>query len=70
MNWAIVYCFTVSTKMINWSIIGFVTYTILFQFSTRLTEEITSSKYEEYEDYRNSTNMFLPTFGKIKSKIN
>ncbi|MCJ1307249.1 hypothetical protein MMC25_000895 [Agyrium rufum] len=47
----------------NWAIIGPISYMILFQGSTPITETISSHKYPEYKDYQKKVGMFLPGLG-------
>ncbi|RKF65641.1 Uncharacterized protein OnM2_004008 [Erysiphe neolycopersici] len=46
----------------NWSSIGLISYLLLFQGSTNLTEEITTTKYDGYKEYQKSVGRFLPNF--------
>ncbi|KAI8089369.1 uncharacterized protein BX664DRAFT_332860 [Halteromyces radiatus] len=45
---------------INWTIVGPLTLTLLFQGSTWLTERISSEKYPEYKIYQQKVNRFFP----------
>lgn len=44
----------------NWTFVGALSYLLLFQGSTRLTEGITSKKYPEYKTYQQKVGKFLP----------
>ncbi|KAI1931476.1 hypothetical protein LOZ58_000013 [Ophidiomyces ophidiicola] len=52
-------CYTTQTY-VNWSGIGALSYVLLFQGSTILTESITASKYPEYDDYQYLVGKFIP----------
>jgi len=47
----------------NWTAVGAVSYVLLFQGSTWLTELLTSRKYPEYKEYQKRVGRFLPKFG-------
>ena len=47
-------------RLINWSIIGAISLTLLFVGSTLFTESITASKYPEYREYRQTTSAVVP----------
>lgn len=47
--------------MYNWTLIGAMSYLILFQASTWFTELITSSKYPEYKEYQSRVSKFIPS---------
>ncbi|KAH0562608.1 hypothetical protein GP486_002714 [Trichoglossum hirsutum] len=51
---------TVTGTLYNWSIVGALSYVILFQASTWFTESISSGKYPEYAEYQQRVGMFLP----------
>ncbi len=59
--WWTVYLFSVSATgvWINWSIIGTFSLTLLFQASTKLTEDISIGKYCEYVEYQKHTSRFI-----------
>ena len=59
--WITFYFFSVSAtgKLINWSIIGCFLLVILFYFSAKFSEGISSKKYPEYKDYQKNTPMFI-----------
>ena len=59
--WITFYFFSVSAtgKLINWSIIGCVLLVILFYFSAKFSEGISSKKYPQYKDYQKQTPMFI-----------
>lgn len=44
----------------NWTFAGAMSYVLLFQGSTWLTELLTSKKYPEYKDYQKLVGMFVP----------
>jgi steroid 5-alpha reductase family enzyme len=52
-------CATTDT-IYNWTIIGAISYCILFQASTWFTELITSGKYPEYVEYQKVVGKFIP----------
>jgi len=73
--WWAYYLFSVAASGVwfNWSIVGTILLTLLFQGSTNFTEQITISKYPQYviryKDYKSTTSRLIPWFpGKIKSK--
>jgi steroid 5-alpha reductase family enzyme len=53
-------CITSGT-LYNWTGIGFLSYLILFQASTWLTELLSEQKYPEYAQYRRQVGQFIPT---------
>lgn len=61
--WWVFYLFAVgaSGQLLNWTGLGFVVLTLLFQGSTRLTEKLTLAKYPAYRDYQGTTPRLLPT---------
>lgn len=46
--------------MVNWTFIGAMSYLLLFQASTWLTEMISSEKYPEYKIYQQRVGKFVP----------
>lgn len=46
----------------NWSFIGALLLTLLFQGSTIFTEQISSKKYPMYKEYQRTTSMLVPWF--------
>jgi len=64
--WICFYFFGVaaSGKWINFTLIGPLLLVLLFMGSSQLTENISSSKYPEYEAYRKVVPRFLPRPGK------
>lgn len=60
--WCALYLFSVAATgaWLNWSIVGAVLLILLFQGSTRFTEEISASKYPAYEEYRRAVPALLP----------
>ena len=59
--WITFYFFSVSAsgRLVNWSIIGCILLVILFYFSAKFSEGISSKKYPLYKDYQNKTPMFI-----------
>lgn len=66
--WWGVYLFSVASSksftLVNFSIIGAVVLTLLFQGSTNLTESISVSKYPAYAEYQKTTSRLIPWFPK------
>lgn len=62
--WCAFYLFAVAATgaWLNWSAVGAVLLILLFQGSTRFTEEISASKYPAYAAYRRTVPAFLPRF--------
>jgi steroid 5-alpha reductase family enzyme len=62
--WWIVFLFgaTAAGSLWQWTALGALLLTLLFIGSTRLTEEITLSKYPEYAQYQARTSMVVPWF--------
>ena len=60
--WCAFYLFSVAATgaWLNWSVIGAVLLILLFQGSTRFTEEISAAKYPGYEAYRRAVPALLP----------
>lgn len=60
--WICFYLFSISAggSWINWSIIGCILLILLFQGSARFSEEISVSKYPEYNEYQKKVPMFVP----------
>ncbi|KAJ9221872.1 hypothetical protein DTO027B5_4625 [Paecilomyces variotii] len=52
-------CYCTQTY-VNWSGAGALSYLLLFQGSTNLTEEISANKYPEYKDYQDRVGRFIP----------
>ena len=61
-TWVAFYVFSIGAGMgiINWSVIGALLLIVLFQGSSSLAEEISDSKYPEYEKYCGSVPRFTP----------
>ena len=61
-TWVAFYIFSIGAGMglFNWSIIGALLLIVLFQGSSSLAEEISGSKYPEYEKYCQSVPRFFP----------
>ena len=59
--WITFYFFSVSAtgEFLNWSIVGCVLLVILFYFSAKFSEGISSKKYPEYKEYQKNTPMFI-----------
>ena len=59
--WVVFYMFSINASgdFFNWSIIGCVLLVILFYFSAKFSESISSKKYPEYNNYQNNTPMFI-----------
>ena len=59
--WITFYLFSVSAtgEFLNWSVIGCVLLVLLFYFSAKFSEGISSKKYLEYKDYQKNTPMFI-----------
>jgi steroid 5-alpha reductase family enzyme len=51
---------TASGQWLNWTIIGAVLLTLLFQGSTGITEKLSLRKYPEYADYQKVTSRLMP----------
>lgn len=62
--WIFFYFFGVASsgKLINLTLLGPVLLILIFMGSSRLTENISSSKYSEYRLYQNEVPRFLPVF--------
>lgn len=60
--WCACYLFSVAATgaWLNWSVLGAALLILLFQGSTRFTEEITSSRYPGYAAYRRAVPAMLP----------
>lgn len=60
--WASLYLFSIGAGVgvINWSICGALLLVVLFQGSSAIGEEISSSKYPEYKRYQQQVNRFFP----------
>ncbi len=61
-QWWVVYAIgcVAAGQWLNWTLIGPVLLTLLFDGSTRFTEWITRSKYPAYADYQKSTSRLIP----------
>ncbi|KAF2455995.1 hypothetical protein BDY21DRAFT_365199 [Lineolata rhizophorae] len=60
--WILVYqwsCFITDVYW-NWTLVGAISYVLLFQGSTWLTESISAKKYPEYKTYQKLVNKFIP----------
>lgn len=59
--WVVFFLFSVAaTGRLNWSIAGCLLLILLFQGSSKLSEEISSKKYPEYARYQRCVPRFLP----------
>ena len=60
--WWVFYLFAVGASGVwfNWTGLGFVVLTLLFQGSTHLTESLTLAKYPSYRDYQATTPRLIP----------
>jgi steroid 5-alpha reductase family enzyme len=60
--WWTIYLFSVAASgvWLNWSIAGAFLLTLLFQGSTRFTEELTLRKYPAYRAYQQTTSRLIP----------
>lgn len=61
--WVILYawgCYQSQTYY-NWTAGGMISYLLVFQGSTPITEYISSSKYPEYAQYKKKVGRFLPS---------
>lgn len=54
------WCFYAFTGSFNYSIIGPLLLTLLFQGSTKFTESISSEKYLDYKEYQKNTSRIIP----------
>lgn len=63
-TWWSLYLFSVAAtgEWLNWTVIGAVTLTVLFQGSTAFTEELSAAKYPTYTDYQRRTSRLVPWF--------
>ena len=61
-TWVSFYIFSIAAGIgiFNWSIIGAILLIVLFQGSSALSEELSSSKYPEYSDYIKKVSRFFP----------
>jgi steroid 5-alpha reductase family enzyme len=63
-QWWVIYAFAVvaSGEWVQWSGLGAVVLTALFQGSTNMTEGISKSRYPAYAEYQRSTSRLIPWF--------
>jgi steroid 5-alpha reductase family enzyme len=63
-QWWVVFLFgaVAARSVLEWTVIGPFLLTLLFVGSTRFTEQITRSKYPEYELFQRSTSAVVPWF--------
>lgn len=66
--WICIYAFSIvaSGLWFNWSVLGCILLILLFQGSSRFSEEISAAKYPEYEVYQHNVPRFIPAFFKKK----
>ena len=59
--WITFYLFSVSAtgEFLNWSVTGCVLLVVLFYFSAKFSEGISSKKYPDYKEYQKNTPMFI-----------
>ncbi len=62
--WWTIYVFSIaaSGRWLNWSIVGAILLTLLFQGSTQFTEQLTLRKYPAYRAYQRTTSRLIPWF--------
>ena len=64
--WWCIYAYSISatncSQYVNWSIVGAVLLTLLFQGSTTFTEKLSLRKYPSYADYQKTTSRLFPWF--------
>jgi steroid 5-alpha reductase family enzyme len=60
--WIVFYLFSVSATgiWINWSIMGCLLLIILFNNSSKFSEELSSKKYPKYQEYQREVSRFIP----------
>jgi len=65
--WVILYQWTcfLTGSLYNWTAIGAVSYLILFQASTRFTEQVSAGKYPDYKIYQKRVAKFVPRLGAV-----
>jgi len=54
-------------SLLQWSVVGAFLLSVLFVGSTRFTEQITLSRYPEYQEYQRRTSAVIPWFPKLPS---
>lgn len=62
MIWFVLYqwsCYATNSPY-SWTILGSGSLILLFQGSTRLTEDISAAKYPDYVEYQRQVGMFIP----------
>lgn len=64
--WVMLFVWSWVLAGFNWSVAGTITYLLPFFDSAKLTESISSAKYELYKDYQAQVGMFLPLGGTWK----
>jgi steroid 5-alpha reductase family enzyme len=62
--WWVYYVFSIAAGagVLNWTIVGAASLTLLFQGSTWITEKISVDKYPEYTAYQKTTSRLMPWF--------
>lgn len=61
--WWVFYAFTFSVRpfsLINWTILGAFSLTLLINSSTTFTESVSSQKYPKYKQYQKTTSRLIP----------
>lgn len=66
--WVCIYAFSIvaSGLWFNWSVLGCILLIVLFQGSSRFSEEISAAKYPQYAEYQHNVPRFIPAFFKKK----
>mmetsp|Transcript_14088 Transcript_14088/g.16382 ORF Transcript_14088/g.16382 Transcript_14088/m.16382 type:complete len:319 (-) Transcript_14088:73-1029(-) len=71
--WISYYLFSIAatggSRIVNWSMIGWISLVILFQGSGALTEKLTKMKYPKYEDYQKHVPLYVPNLFRKESWI-
>lgn len=63
------YAAVASRTVFNWSIIGWILLVLVFHGSTRLTEQISASKYPEYSEYQENVGMWIPHLKSARNRL-
>lgn len=68
--WVSLYIFSIGAGIgiFNWSVIGALLLIVLFMGSSNFGEEISSSKYPLYAEYKRRVSKFVPWFGTMDAK--
>jgi steroid 5-alpha reductase family enzyme len=69
--WWVIYAFSITATglWLNWTIIGAVVLTLLFQGSTSFTESLSLQKYPKYKEYCKTTSRIIPWFPSASSAL-